>query len=467
MPASRKVLCLLSWGRRRRGAGLAIFSCCSHAHNPLVHAWRSCLRCRYSWAFRRRSGTRWRMGRKPRQQQPWPPVRPRPQWRRRPGRPSPAPAPARRAAPPPAARTGTAPAAVAEEQPRFLPNIEGPAIQAQGGGYCFGGPHPAPGGGWEAVQNPHTHNYAPFDLRLFAFREGCYYFVGDPRDFGYTGQTYNYYGAHPDPRLLRRRVVLHGGGHYHWWRPWSPYFTVVGPWYYCTGRLRPFFWSYWPYYSFYYPSLLPVVLRGRALLQRLPRSARRSRAFRRPAGAAAAERERLARPAGWRAEQRPAAAAGTGAGGRTRAPAGGCQGAPPAGGGWRGGGAGAGRPAAQSAPPPARRRRRGSAPGGGAPAWQGGGPRVVGAGLAAGVTRRQSGGWRRRRLLGGGFRGGSPGAGLVAASDGGGGRRRLSRRRWRRLAPLSDARARPEPASSSSREGRTCRRTRTPCGDRR
>ena len=206
------------------------------------------------------------MGRKPRQQQPWPLVRQRPQRRRRPRllrrprlrqrrlqrlwllRLPPAPAPA--------------PAAAAEEQHPIPPSIEGPAIQAQGGGYCFGGPHPAPGGGWEAVQNPHTHNYAPFDLRLFALREGCYYFVGDPRDFGFTGQTYNYYGAHPIHDHYGGGWCFMVGGHYHWWRPWSPYFTVVGPWYYWYGAYSPFFWSYWPYYSYYYRSYYPSYYAG-------------------------------------------------------------------------------------------------------------------------------------------------------------------------------------------------------------
>ena len=36
-------------------------------------------------------------------------------------------------------------------------------MPAQGGGYCYGGPHPAPGGGWEATTSPHMHDYAPFD----------------------------------------------------------------------------------------------------------------------------------------------------------------------------------------------------------------------------------------------------------------------------------------------------------------
>ena len=65
------------------------------------------------------------------------------------------------------------PAAPQQENP-IPPNVEGQAAPAQGGGYCFGGPHPAPGGGWEATTSPHVHDYAPFDLRLFSYHEGCY-----------------------------------------------------------------------------------------------------------------------------------------------------------------------------------------------------------------------------------------------------------------------------------------------------
>ena len=135
-------------------------------------------------------------------------------------------------------------------------------VQVAGGGYCYGGPHPAPGGGWEAITTPHTHNYAPFDLRLFSQHEGCYYFIGDPRDFGYTGQVYNYYGAHPIADAYGGGWCFMVGGHYHWWRPWSPYFTVVGPWFYWDGAYDPFFWSYWPYYSFYYRSYYPSYYAG-------------------------------------------------------------------------------------------------------------------------------------------------------------------------------------------------------------
>jgi hypothetical protein len=153
------------------------------------------------------------------------------------------------------------PNAPAQENP-IPPNVEGQAIPAQGGGYCYGGPHPAPGGGWEATTSPHMHDYAPFDLRLFSYHEGCYYFVGDPHDFGYTGESYSYYGAHPILDTYGGGWCFMIGAHTHWWRPWSPNFTVVGPWYYWNGPYDPFFWSYWPYYSFFYRSYYPGYYAG-------------------------------------------------------------------------------------------------------------------------------------------------------------------------------------------------------------
>lgn len=166
--------------------------------------------------------------------------------------------------PAPAAEAGPAeqaPPPPAQEDP-IPPGIEGQPVAAAGGGYCYGGPHPAPGGGWEAVQTAHVHNYAPFDMRLFSYRDGCYYFIGDPRDFGYTGQTYSYYGAHPVADEYGGGWCFMIGPHYHWWRPWSPYFTVVGPWNYWSGPYDPFFWAYWPYYSFYYRSYYPSYYAG-------------------------------------------------------------------------------------------------------------------------------------------------------------------------------------------------------------
>ncbi|MEA2700595.1 MAG: hypothetical protein QOI66_4866 [Myxococcales bacterium] len=147
------------------------------------------------------------------------------------------------------------------------PNVEAQPVPYPTGGYCYTGPHPADtrvegGPAFDEAQGPHIHNYPPIDLRLFTFKDGCYYFIGDPRDFGYGGQTYSYYGAHPVQDTYGGGWCFMMGGHYHMWQPWSPYFTVVGPWNYWYGPYDPFFWAYWPYYSFYYRSYYPRYYGG-------------------------------------------------------------------------------------------------------------------------------------------------------------------------------------------------------------
>jgi hypothetical protein len=221
------------------------------------------------------------------------------------------------------------------------PNVQGAAVPVQGGGYCFGGPHPAPGGGWEASPNPHVHNYAPFDLRLFSYHNGCYYFIGDPRDFGYTGQSYSYYGAHPVADEYGGGWCFMVGPHNHWWRPWSPYFTTVGSWYYWQGPYDPFFWAYWPFYSYYYRSYYPSFYAGgryfrggfRAAppIARVPASV--GAGWRGGPGVAGAYRGGPGAPGAYRG--------GPGVAGAYRGgPGGGWHGAPPAGAGaWHGGAA--------------------------------------------------------------------------------------------------------------------------------
>ena len=161
------------------------------------------------------------------------------------GRRAPSPRPAPAAPAPAAAAPATAPrphrpapprrAAPPAEENLIPPHVEARPFRSRAAATASAVRTPRPGGGWEAIQTPHTHEYAPFDLRLFSHRDGCYYFIGDPRDFGYTGQSYNYYGAHPVHDTYGGGWCFMVGGHYHWWRPWSPYFTVVGPWYYWHG----------------------------------------------------------------------------------------------------------------------------------------------------------------------------------------------------------------------------------------
>ena len=167
------------------------------------------------------------------------------------------------AAPPDPAWPYTAP----PETNAVPPHVEEAPVAAASGGYCFIGPHPAdprfaPGVSWDDSQGAHVHEYAPIDLRLFAFSNGCYQFIGDPVDFGYQGQTYAYYGAHPVLGAYGGGWCFMIGGHHHFWRPWSPYFVVAGPWYYWQGQYDAVFWSYWPYYASYYRRQYPVYYRG-------------------------------------------------------------------------------------------------------------------------------------------------------------------------------------------------------------
>jgi hypothetical protein len=147
--------------------------------------------------------------------------------------------------------------------PPIPPYVDAPPAMAQGGGYCFEGPHPVdsrvePGVTWDNTAGRHMHGYPPFDLRLFSFQNGCYYFVGDPTDFGYVGNTYSYYGAHPILGIYGGGWCFMIGPHRHFWRPWSPLFVTVGPWFYWEGPYDPFFWTYWPFYHFYYRHHYPA-----------------------------------------------------------------------------------------------------------------------------------------------------------------------------------------------------------------
>lgn len=170
---------------------------------------------------------------------------------------------------PAAPGTPAAPAAPgqAEEVAPIPPEVEEAPVAATSGGYCFAGPHPADtrvaaGPAWDETQSNHIHNYPPFDLRLFRLQNGCYHFIGDPSDFGYRGQTYQYYGAHPVMAGHGGGWCFMIGGHAHWWRPWSSLFVVAGPWYYWHGPYDPFFWNHWPYYAVYYRHHYPSYYRG-------------------------------------------------------------------------------------------------------------------------------------------------------------------------------------------------------------
>jgi hypothetical protein len=188
--------------------------------------------------------------------------------------------------------------------PPIPPYVDEPPVPAQGGGYCFDGPHPVdsrvePGVTWDSTPGRHVHSYPPFDLRLFSFQNGCYYFIGDPTDFGYAGQTYSYYGAHPIQSAYGGGWCFMIGPHHHFWPPWSSLFVTVGPWYYWQGPYDPFFWTYWPFYHYYYRHHYPTYYSRGAFFHRrtvAPRIASVPRPLGRGAGPRGAAAGRPLRP---------------------------------------------------------------------------------------------------------------------------------------------------------------------------
>jgi hypothetical protein len=301
------------------------------------------------------------------------------------------------------------------EPPPIPPNAEGTAYAAPSGGYCYVGAHPADsryGGGetWDGTPGMHSHPYPPFDLRLFELRDNCYYFIGDPRDFGYQGRSYSYYGAHPI-------LATYGGGwcfmigqHSHLWSPWSTNFALVGSSYYWEGPYDAHFWSYWPYYSHYYRNYYPNYYAGGRFyrggyrpapaIQRVPPPARGAY------GQAAVGWRSPPQPAAWHgspagphrvgvsappaAPYRPAPAAAPPAAPYRAAPPAATHGGPPA---------AAFHRAPQSAPPPAPSRAAAPAmpapaPRPAAPSGHGrsGGPPAAGHSAPAPAPGRSSGG---------------------------------------------------------------------------
>jgi len=126
------------------------------------------------------------------------------------------------------------------------------------GTYCFAGSHPDVDGRWEVAAVPHRHDYAPFDVRLFAYRDGCYFFVGDPVDFGYTGTWYAYLGYHPVPDAFGGGWCFMEGLHRHLWRAWSPEFVPLGPCVLWNGAIDPAAAAYQPYYAAYFSDYYPT-----------------------------------------------------------------------------------------------------------------------------------------------------------------------------------------------------------------
>jgi len=160
------------------------------------------------------------------------------------GDPEPEPTP-----PPPTAAPSTTPPpalpAAPDEQQQWRYN--GPhAVNAQyGTGFCN-------------LRGVHMHPYPPFDDHLFQEQDGGYNFLGDPADFGYTGDDLFWYNAvHPIAIGWGIGWCFMTWAHHHFYRPWGPYFSACGPYSCYTGPFDAYYWrwrAYWtPYWGAYYP----------------------------------------------------------------------------------------------------------------------------------------------------------------------------------------------------------------------
>jgi hypothetical protein len=97
--------------------------------------------------------------------------------------------------------------------PPIPPFVDGPAVRHRAAATASKGRIPSTAGSNPASPGTppsgrHIHGYPPFDLRLFNFQNGCYYFIGDPTDFGYAA-TPSATTARTPSWALRRRLVLH------------------------------------------------------------------------------------------------------------------------------------------------------------------------------------------------------------------------------------------------------------------
>jgi hypothetical protein len=133
----------------------------------------------------------------------------------------------------------------------------GPAEQQ----WSYNGPHPVNadhGSGWCDTPGPHGHPYPPFDDHLFQETpEGSYNFLGDPADFGYSGDLYWYNGAHPIAGGWGIGWCFNPMPHRHLYRPFGAHFSACGPYACYFGPFDSWYWHYrpfWaPYWSTYYP----------------------------------------------------------------------------------------------------------------------------------------------------------------------------------------------------------------------
>ncbi|HEY3354416.1 MAG TPA: hypothetical protein VGQ83_14285 [Polyangia bacterium] len=166
------------------------------------------------------------------------------------------------APPPPAqARAQQRPASPYEllDEPAGAPPAAG-APAEPGQQWRYNGPHAVNaeyGQGWCNVTGAHVHEYPPFDDRLFQENTGGYDFLGDPTDFGYSGDAYWYNGAHPIATGWGTGWCFYASPHRHLYRPWGSYFSSCGPYSCYYGPFDAYYWYYRPYWTAYWGAYYP------------------------------------------------------------------------------------------------------------------------------------------------------------------------------------------------------------------
>jgi hypothetical protein len=124
--------------------------------------------------------------------------------------------------------------------------------------YWYFGAHPDNAGGWDPTEGAHAHEYPPADPYLYTEENGYYYFIGDPIDFGYSGESYGYYGPHPVALADGGGYCYYDGYHHHLWAAFSPWFEAWQGWYVYNGPFSPWFYSFRDRYARYFRDQYPV-----------------------------------------------------------------------------------------------------------------------------------------------------------------------------------------------------------------
>ena len=131
--------------------------------------------------------------------------------------------------------------------------------------FRYNGPHAINadyGAGWCNLSGAHVHQYPPFDDHLFQEDQGGYDFLGDPVDFGYTGDVFWYNGVHPIAAGWGTGWCYMGTPHRHIYRPWGVYFSNCGSFYCFYGPYDAMYWHYRGYWAPFWGSYYPYYYRG-------------------------------------------------------------------------------------------------------------------------------------------------------------------------------------------------------------